>query len=230
MRVVLIEHTPNPDKVIAYAASQCYSEGFAGDSYNDASNPVNVEGIIKHVIKCGHTSTLEHSSFTFGIQGISRSCANQLTRFRVASFSQQSQRYVKFEEAFEFVTPSAVAKSPLLQEYFDFMEYSYNMYIKLINNGILAEDARYVLPNACQTNIVMTMNAREMHHAANLRCCSRAQWEIQNLFREMIKLVKGVAPITFAKAGATCEAKGFCPEGNKSCGKLNKVIDSDKQA
>ena len=193
MIVKLIEHTPNPDRVIAYAASQCYSEGFAGDAYEDENHPLNIEGLIKHVINCGHTSTLEHASFTFAISGVSRVLTHQLVRLRIASYSQQSQRYVKFSDEFKYVTPPSITNSRWLDRYQDLMVQIANTYSLMVEDGIPAEDARFVAPNAAETMIWVTMNARELHHAANLRCCERAQWEIRHLFRTMMKLAKNAA-------------------------------------
>lgn len=148
-------------------------------------------------------------------------CTHQLVRFRHASFSQQSQRYVEFKNGFEHITPPSIENdSDCLECFKDFMIECQQHYEYFISKGIPAEDARFILPNATETKIVMTMNCRELHHAFNLRCCNHAQWEIRNLFNEILKQVKEIAPATFAKAGASCEAKGICSEGSRSCGKI----------
>ena len=216
MKVILISHTPNPEHVVASAASQCYNAGFAGDTF-DCVSPKADARIIANVIGMGHTSVLEHASFNFAIEGISRACSHQLVRFRVASFSQQSQRYCFLGEDFEYVTPSSIAGNiPMEQAYGSFMQAAGELYAELVAQGVPAEDARFVLPNACCTNIYLTMNARELWHMFNLRCCIHAQWEIRELANRMLVMVKQVAPILFDKAGPNC-ARGFCTEGKRSC-------------
>lgn len=220
LNVMLLEHTPNPDKVIARAANQCYSEGFTGDTYT-IEKPSSDAKLIEKVIAMGHTSVLEHASFTFAIEGISRACSHQLVRFRHASFSQQSQRYV--QGPFDFVFPQTIKDSKLSEKFCFFMEHVDNLYNELIKEGVPAEDARFILPNASETKVVMTMNAREIYHACNLRECDHAQWEIKELFTNINTLVKPKAPITFAKLGPSCVTKGICTEGSRCCGKVNTL-------
>ena len=163
-------------------------------------------------------SVLEHASFTFGVEGVSRALLAQLTRHRIASFSVQSQRYVRFDKKTpDFVIPPKIAKDEnLLNQYNEFLKISQDYYNKFLAAGIPAEDARYVLPNASSTKIVMTMNARELRHFFELRCCNRAQWEIRNMACQMLKLAKQAAPVLFADAGPNC-LRGGCTE-DKPCG------------
>lgn len=222
MQVKLIESTPNAVKVVARAAKQCYDAGFIGDTYEDELRLSDTKRI-KEVLNMGHTSVLEHANYTFAIEGISRACSHQLVRFRVASYSQQSQRYCKLGENFKFVMPPSIGKDKELGiEFNTFMNHVSDFYNRLIEKGIPAEDARFVAPNACETNIVMTMNARELHHAFKLRCCTHAQWEIRDMFNTMKGLVQERDPLLFERVGAPCEVNGTCPEIGRSCGKVMK--------
>lgn len=176
-----------------------------------------VSGILKKVVGYGHHSVVEHANFTFAIKGISRACSHQLVRHRLASYSQQSQRYVKFEEM-EHATPARIKNNETAKNiYDDAMKTVAKAYLEL-KELVPAEDARYVLPNAALTNLMVTMNARELLHFFRLRCCTRAQWEIRQMSELMLKEVKKVAPVIFENAGASCE-QGDCPEGDLSCGK-----------
>jgi len=217
MKVIILEHTPNPDSLVATAARQCYSPGFVGDNYH--TETANATKLVEKVISMGHTSVLEHASFTFAIGGVSRALSHQLVRFRIASFSQQSQRYCSMENA-EFVTPESIIKASKLKKYNTLMTEIWELYDELVGSGVPNEDARFVLPNACETNIVMTMNARELLHAFRLRCCTHAQWEIRNMFNLIKEEVKKIAPAIFAHAGAPCECGDKCPEGERSCKQL----------
>jgi thymidylate synthase (FAD) len=223
-----MEHTPNPEKVVARAAKQCYSAGFVGDDFvENAVHDCTGADIkrIRDVFANGHLSCFEHASFTFAIEGISRACSHQLVRFRVASFSQQSQRYCQLGENFAYVIPPSIQNNPEAKKLFvrTMLELS-KTYEILIANGIPAEDARFVAPNATETNIVMTMNARELLHAFSLRCCTHAQWEIRDMFNTMLPMCKEAAPLLFENAGAPCDVKGTCPEGTRSCGKINNAV------
>lgn len=217
MRVKLISHTMNPLEVVATAARTCYSAKMPDDIYYGMvyrdSDP---EAIVRHVRESGHLSTYEHASFTFAISGISRACSHQLVRHRMASYSQQSQRYVSLSDQF-YTLPDTVAGDPALYETFDSAVTSLEKaYKSLVDHKVPAEDARYILPNASQTNIIVTMNARELLHFFNLRCCNRAQWEIRDLANAMLQECKLAAPVLFEQAGASCVG-GHCPEGDKSC-------------
>jgi thymidylate synthase (FAD) len=178
----------------------------------------------------GHESVTEHASFTFGVEGISRAASHQLVRHRIASYSQQSQRYVA--TAFGYVTPAALlhegwranrrGTSGLAKAYRDHMEASSRLYERLLAEGIPAEDARFVLPNATETRLLVTMNARELNHFFALRTCRRAQWEIREVAVEMLRLAREKAPLLFARSGPGC-VRGKCPEGKFSCGKAAEV-------
>jgi thymidylate synthase (FAD) len=179
--------------------------------------------MIDRILELGHYAVLEHASFTFAVEGVSRVLTHQLVRHRLASFAQQSQRYVAFEEGFAYETPPAIAARPELQHRFDAaMRYAAEAYRELCRAGIAAEDARFVLPNAAHSRIIITMNARELRHFFRLRCCRRAQWEIRALAVKMLETVMAVAPSLFHQAGPGC-LSGPCPEGPMSCGKAAEV-------
>ena len=215
MNVELIAYTPNPDAVCNLSAGTCVSEDIPV-----METSVNKYRALKGALASGHESVVEHVSFTFAISGVSRALTHQLVRHRMASYSQQSQRYVNMRGC-EYVIPETIQKDPNARYFYNWcITATQNIYAKLLDFGIPEEDARYVLPNACCTNIVVSMNARELMHFFALRCCSRAQWEIRELANRMLELVKEVAPTIFANAGASCVATGRCPEGKKSCGKV----------
>jgi thymidylate synthase (FAD) len=170
--------------------------------------------IIKRVTGYGHVSVIEHASFTFSIEGVSRAMTHQLVRHRMASYTQQSQRYVTYDSLQKYVTPPSIMNNTEVKKMFDeaLVKIS-ETYKELLNLNIPKEDARFILPNAARTNIIVTMNARELRHFFNLRCCARAQWEIREVATEMLRQVKKVAPILFESAGPSCVKLGFCPEG-----------------
>ncbi|WP_025209843.1 FAD-dependent thymidylate synthase [Hippea sp. KM1] len=209
MKVSLVEHTPNPDYVAAFSARVCYST-------NPDELKLDEEGIrriLRRVIKSGHHSVLEHVSFTFLIEGISRVATHQLVRHRIASYSQQSHRYTKVERE-SFVIPPSIEGMPQIKKLYDeFIKNSLEFYEKLIELGIKKEDARFVIPQAVSSNIVVSMNARELLHFFSLRCCVRAQWEIREAAIEMLKIAKSKAPVIFENAGPAC-VRGRCPEEN----------------
>ena len=216
MKVALITHTPEPEKVIASAAKLCYSSSDIETLMNGLTIE-KIDAFIKKLTDLGHQSPLEHCSFTFGIEGVSRSLSHQLVRHRIASYSQKSQRYVK-EGQFEYITPPTIASNPDASYLFkDFMVKAQSVYSRLIDSGIPAEDARFVLPNACETKLITTMNIRTLLHFFEERCCERAQWEIRQMADIMLDICKEVAPNIFAKAGASC-VRGKCKEGKMSCG------------
>ena len=213
MIVRLLAHTPDADRICAAAAHSCYSE----DSAADLLETVDPAKMLRHVIGMGHHSVIEHAVFTFSVEGVSRALTHQLVRHRIASFSQQSQRYVRLSEP-TFVVPETVKRDPkAMKVYEETMDGIWDSYSKLIGMGIPAEDARYVLPNGCTTNITITMNARELLHFFSMRCCNRAQWEIREMADEMLRLCKEVSPVIFSDAGPAC-IRGPCPEGKKTCG------------
>lgn len=237
LKVNLIEYTPNPEKVIASAAKLCYS-AVGVDEILHGLDEENVQKFLDKLMSYGHASPIEHVAFTFAIEGVSRSLTHQLVRHRIASYSQQSQRYVKLEQ-FEYIIPPEIAEDDTAKEiYIDAMEKSQKSYDeitsilkeKYINRGMSTlnaekkaiEDARYVFPNACETKIMVTMNARSLINFFEHRCCNRAQWEIHVLADEMLKKLKEVAPILFKNGGPKC-VKGHCPEGTMTCGKIKEV-------
>ncbi len=222
MKVALCQYTPDPEMTVALAARLCYSPA-AIDELKDKLSSTDIRNFLEKIMLLGHRSVLEHASFTFGIDGISRATSHQLVRHRIASFSQQSQRYVSQKENFAAVIPPTIAGRPELLARFEAeLTALHQVYTDLVAAGIPAEDARYILPNATETKILVTMNARELLHFFELRCCERAQWEIRAMALEMLKLVKAVAPIIFRDAGPGC-LTGPCPEGSLTCGKAKEV-------
>jgi len=219
LEVKLLRYTPEPDKTVAMSARLCYSPIGAADLEETISDS-QAANLVRKLVDMGHFSTLEHVSFTFAIEGVSRVLTHQLVRHRIASYSQQSQRYVK-EHNFETIMPPSISARPDMKAKFDAITQEIQcLYNEFTEMGIPAEDARYILPNATETKIVVTMNARALHHFFELRCCTRAQWEIRALAEKMVLEVKKVAPVLFEKAGPTCVTQGVCHEGALSCGRL----------
>ena len=225
LRVTLLQHTPAPERAVASAGRLCYAPVSAADLKADMPDD-EVGRLVRGLVRSGHMSALEHASFTFAIDGISRACSHQLVRHRVASYSQQSQRYVRFSGDEEFVVPPHIMESPEAREvFFEAMANARRAYERLVEVGLAAgrgresvfEDARFVLPNAAETKIVVTMNARELRHFYSLRCCRRAQWEINRLAWAMRYLTLAAAPALFDGTGPGCMGQG-CPEGKMSCG------------
>lgn len=227
MNIELIAFTPSPESVCDLGARVCVSE--------DIPEPDEDLKALGHALASGHESVLEHATFTFAIEGISRACSHQLVRHRMASYSQQSQRYVNMD-GFDYVVPESIRNSEsiwrnefvcdeisTLEWYEKLMNELGEQYDLLVKAGIPEEDARYILPNACKTNLIVTMNARELRHFFSLRLCERAQWEIKQVADRMLDLVKEVAPTLFEDAGPRCKALGYCPEA-KGCGKMPKGV------
>lgn len=244
-KVTLITYTPNPERTVATAAKLCYA-GSSLDELTAGLTDEKAAGFVEMLGEIGHESPIEHASFTFGLEGVSRSLLAEITRHRIASFSVQSQRYVR-KDSFEFVTPPEIAAIPeAAAEYKAAMAAAQQSYDKLA--GMLKarhlerltgegldeksaarqaeksaiEDARFVLPNACDTKMIVTMNARSLHNFFALRCCNRAQWEIRGVADQMLALVSAVAPNLFSKAGPAC-VNGACSEGKMTCGKAAAV-------
>lgn len=214
MIVKLLAYTQNADAICAAAGNSCYSERPSYEIVED----INSEKVLSRIVGMGHHSVIEHAVFTFSVEGVSRALTHQLVRHRVASYSQQSQRYVSMK-APSYVTPHTVQDDPeALKVFEDTMAEIWAAYGKLESMGIPAEDARYLLPNGCTTNITITMNARELLHFFSLRCCNRAQWEIREMADKMLELCREVSPVIFRDAGPPC-VRGPCPEGKLSCGK-----------
>lgn len=230
LKVNLLKFTPDPEDVVALSARLCYS-AVGVEELKQRLSEEDKDRLIELLWESGHVSPFEHASFTFAIEGISRACSHQLVRHRIASYSQQSQRYVSEEKGFEYIIPPLIKQYPETRELFrEAIENSHRVYCRIIEElerrGIKGEqarqDARFVLPNATETKIVVTMNARELLHFFSLRCCNRAQWEIRELATEMLRLVKAVAPRLFKHAGPNC-LRGRCTEGRFSCGEQEKV-------
>ncbi len=223
MEVKLVRHTPDPEKTVAMSARLCYSAIGAAQLEEKISDEQAAK-LVRKLVSMGHFSTLEHVTFTFAIEGVSRVLTHQLVRHRIASYSQQSQRYVK-EHNFEIITPPSIAGRPEAREKFErLMLEIQDMYNEFIDMGILAEDARYILPNATETKIVCTFNVRSLMNFFSLRCCTRAQWEIRQLAEKMLAECKKVAPVLFENAGPTCVTEGICREGEMTCGRLADIL------
>jgi thymidylate synthase (FAD) len=217
MDVRLLSHTPAPERAIAAAARLCYAPVGAAELLETMSDEA-VRKVLKIIVSSGHTSALEHASYTFAIDGVSRALTHQLVRHRLASYNQQSQRYVSYDDEPAFVVPPAVAANPeALKRFKSANATAFSAYRELLDAGIPAEDARYLLPNAMETKIVVTMNIRELLHFFELRCCKRAQWEIRDLALAMLELAEPTAPYLFMDAGASCR-RGACREGKMTCG------------
>lgn len=221
IKVDLIAYTPEPEAVVASAARICYSAIGASELKENLGSE-EIKKFLKKLISLGHLSPLEHASFTFAIEGVSRALSHQLVRHRIASYSQKSQRYVD-EENFEYIIPPSIAADPhALELYRTRMEEIRSAYRELARI-VPREDARYILPNATETKLVCTFNARSLWNFFRLRCCRRAQWEIRELAEGMRREVRRVAPTLFALAGPSCETEGICWEGSMSCGRAREI-------
>ena len=247
MLVNLIAHTSDPEKTIAAAAKLCYSDAHI-ETLLEGLTPEKTAAFLQRLSDVGHASPIEHASFTFGIEGVSRTFLAQITRHRIASFSVQSQRYVRLED-FRYVIPPEIEAIPEAKaQFIDAMNDDARRYLDLVKSleetharRLMAEgmdektartkagkqaneDARFVLPNACETKMVMTMNCRSLINFFHLRCCNRAQWEIRAVADQMLRLVLPLAPHIFAAAGPRC-LTGPCPEGRMCCGQMDAVRD-----
>lgn len=243
--VTLLAHTPMPEQTIASAAKLCYSPSNI-ETIMEGLDEKKSADFVDMLARIGHESPIEHASFTFGIEGVSRSLLAQITRHRMASFSVQSQRYVA-EAQFEFVIPPEIENVPEAKaEFLKAMEDDQKTYDKLTSilkekhykeftasgddeksaarkaEKKAIEDARFVLPNACCTKMICTMNARSLMNFFSHRCCNRAQWEIRDIAVQMLKLCLQVAPSLFKNAGPPC-IRGGCTEGKMSCGQMQSV-------
>jgi thymidylate synthase (FAD) len=234
LSVALLQHTPDPDRAVAVAGRLCYAPVSAAELAHAMSDE-DVAKLVRILVRSGHHSAIEHASFTFAIDGVSRACTHQLVRHRVASYNQQSQRYVRFGAADSFVVPPRIAADPQAQAIFlQAMEQARVAYDKLVEIGLgegrsaesVQEDARFVLPNAAETKIVVTMNARELRHFFRVRCCRRAQWEINDLSWQMRAIVRDVSPYLFEGTGPSC-LYGECGEGKMTCGQPYRPEDVD---
>lgn len=227
-RVVLLSHTPDPEGVVARATRLCYSPLSIPELLRELEAG-ELSGLLSRVISLGHHSVLEHASFTFGIEGVSRVLTHQLVRHRLASYSQQSQRYVEFTDQLPVVVPESIGADSRWSERFQHhCREGFDLYRQLCDAGVPAEDARYLLPNATETKIIVTMNARELRHFFTLRCCQRAQWEIRHAAEKMLELASSAAPLLFKGVGPSC-ISGPCPEGKLTCGEINEVRERYKR-
>lgn len=239
------EHSLNAERIVAAAGKLCYSKSNIMDLYDNMSD-LNCANFLKQLVSYNHESPLEHISFTFGIEGISRACSHQIVRHRIASYSQQSQRYVSFEDDINYIIPNEIKSNKMAKKVFEeaikndikaykeivrslAKEYTKGIYdnkeLERLTKKAL-EDARFALPNACETKIIMTMNARSLLNFLKQRCCERAQWEIREVANQMLDILLDIAPNIFSKAGASCTF-GQCQEGKMSCGK--KKLPKEKQ-
>ena len=227
LKVILLRHTLSPEETIALSAKLCYSKSTIEDLRDKISRKDQSE-FIEKLMNMGHESVLEHVTFSFGVEGVSLVLLAQLTRHRIASFSVQSQRYVSYENGFGYILPDSIAAlgEDAVQQYqkqMDTIEGWYVDWQKKLGKGEKSnEDARFVLPNACETRLVVTMNVRELRHFFSLRMCNRAQWEIRKMAEEMFRICFETAPALFADAGPAC-IRGKCPEGEKSCGMAAEI-------
>ena len=235
-QVTLLKYTPDPEQTIALAAKLCYSDATIED-LQDGVESGDVSKFIARLSSFGHMSPFEHASFTFGIEGVSRALLAQITRHRLASFSVKSQRYVaagKNVDVFNYIIPPSIEAlgEEAVKKYQDqmaTMQQWYNEWQGLLGGDCEKsnEDARFVLPNAAETKMVVTMNARELQHFFHLRCCNRAQWEIREVAWQMLGLVLQVAPNIFCTSGPNCVA-GACTEGAKCCGKAKEMREKQQ--
>ena len=248
LKVELLRYTPDGEKLVAAAARLCYSPVGVSE-IEDSLDESKIESFLSILMDLNHESPIEHVTFTFGVEGVSRALTHQLVRHRIASYSQQSQRYVKLDQ-FQYIIPPAIEKNKIAKALFvKSMEESQHHYDEITNllfedlyenyleEGLsekeaklkaekeAIEDARYIFPNACETKIVFTMNTRSLLNFFRLRTCNRAQWEIRELATAMLKEVKKVYPILFKNAGPKC-ITGPCPEGKMTCGKIKEVREN----
>lgn len=222
MKVLLLSHTPEAERLVAAAARLCYAEAPPEDLLA-AMTDAEIQAFLGHLLRMEHFSPFEHASFTFAVSDVSRALTHELVRHRIASYSQRSQRHLN-ESGFAFVTPLTIAENSQASKVFaGALETLQQGYADLLRLGIPREDARFLLPNACVSRILITMNARSLHNFFALRCCARAQWEIRELARSMLSLAREAAPGLFLLAGPPCETRGVCHEGKLGCGRLREV-------
>ena len=222
LRVELVSYTKDPEMTCAKCASVSWRRKDMKHLTLDQARE-----IVKRVLGYGHESVIEHASFTFFVEGVSRSLTHQLVRHRIASYTQQSMRYVDLTKSEGyFLKPESILENQELSKLFDeIMTKCKAVYDLFREKGIPPEDARFVLPIATQTKIALTMNARELRHFFELRCCLRSQWEIRQLANKILKLCKEIAPSLFERAGPSCVKLGYCPEFELTCGKLEQVLE-----
>ena len=213
LKVVLLSHSPDPERSVATAARNCYSPRDVA-SIDENWSREDIVKMVGRVRDAGHLSTFEHTQFTFGVSGVSRALTHQLVRHRHMSYEQKSQRYIPLKGPFEYITPPSIAAEPDIAARFTaLMDEIAAFYGAAAAAGIPAEDARFALPNAAETQIVITANARALLDYFSLRTCNNAQWEIREMSFAMLRLAKRAAPALFVRAGATC-VRGYCNEPN----------------
>ena len=237
LKVILLAHTPEPEKLVAQAAKLCYSPSTI-EGLREKIEKNDQQKFVKKLASMGHMSPIEHISFSFGVEGVSRVCTHQLVRHRLASYSQQSQRYVgkhskKTGGSFEFVIPPSVVEAGKKEWFGARMAEIQRWYDELVEalgdkGESTYEDARFLMPNAAETKMVITMNARELLHFFKVRCCNRAQWEIRDMAIEMLRQVRQIAPSIFGNSGPSC-VRGPCGEGPMTCGKIDEVREKFKR-
>jgi len=226
LKVRLLAATSDPELTVALAARLCYSPTDI-DGLLEKMDEAETARMIRLLRAAGHLSPFEHASFTVGIQGISRVATHQLVRSRIASYSQQSQRYVSGER-FHFIIPPRIAREPeLAEEFRRHIEASRKLYRRLLAAGVPGEDARFALPQAVSSNLIMSKNARAWLEWLEARTCQRAQWEIRTLAYRILMVLRGAAPVLFESAGPPCRTRGVCPEGRFSCGRLERERSPD---
>jgi thymidylate synthase (FAD) len=223
-----MRHTPEPDRLVALAARRCYSSRAAHD-IEERLAPEEIARLLDFLRQRNHLSPFEHADFTFSADGISRALSHQLVRHRIASYSQESQRYVNYmkTEQLPYVVPPSIAANPHAARIFaETVDKTLSAYREMVNAGVAPEDARYVFPNAIETKLVFTMNARSLFNFFEQRCCIKAQWEIRILALEMLKAVRQVAPLIFKSAGAPCqfEKSPYCRENDSECPMYKSMI------
>ena len=223
MKVKLLRYTADAERLCGTAALTSTKSGSPSEIFGEM-DPEKAKRIIKRVAGYGHGSVIEHASFTFSIEGASRAMTHQLVRHRIASYTQQSQRYVAYNTLESYLTPPSIAGNTEAKEEYDkTLKTISDSYEKLMKMGIPKEDARFILPNAAKTNIIATMNARELRHFFNVRCCTRAQWEMREAATEMLKQAKKATPALFENAGPRCVELGYCSEGKMKPAECNLV-------
>ncbi|MFW6014393.1 MAG: FAD-dependent thymidylate synthase [Nanoarchaeota archaeon] len=216
LNVKLLNYTPAPANLVARAARLCYSNSEIDELLENMTQE-NCETLLKKLLQLGHESPIEHASFTFAIEGISRACSHQLVRHRIASYSQQSQRYVDSSD-YSYIIPPSVKKDEKLKEHYENIMSEIGKFYEELKESVPKEDARFVLPNACETKLVITMNARSLKNFFKHRTCIRAQWEIRNMAQKMLKICREESPVLFDNMGPDCITEKVCPEGSMSCG------------
>lgn len=233
LHVELLSHTHEGEKLMALAARLCYAQSDLA-SLREKVGAADQSAFIQKVLGSGHLSVAEHVSFTFAVEGVSRALLAQLTRHRIASYSVQSQRYVSMEAEFNYIVPHSIKELgdgavAAYQAQMAQMHRWYREWQQKLGAGESSnQDARFVLPNACETRLMITMNARELKHFFRLRCCERAQWEIREMATQMLRIIKGELPAVFADDGPGC-VSGPCPEGKMTCGRTREIRAKFKQ-